>query len=265
MLKQFIGNEIGRGFAQAAFVAIVAFAVAMYARWRGVRLVREAAIALSRGFGQIVVVGLVLVVLLKGPWWTSPFLLLAMIGAAGRTSVRRSHFPGALRISLAGIGAGAGSVIIVMTVAGVIGHTVEALIPIGSMLIANAMNANALALERFRAEIDSHRGEIEAGLALGAAPDATVSSYARNALQAGLIPPVNNLRSLGIVWIPGVMTGMLLSGAPPLYASIYQFVVLGMIFASAGLTCVISTRLMSSHAFSPAGQLVLRASAQPQH
>ena len=235
--------------------------IAIVARRRGVDLLREASVALARGISQIVLVGLVLVVLLQGPWWTSPFLLAAMIGAAGKTSVRRSHFPGALRISLWAIGIGAGSIITVMTLAGVIDHTVEAMIPIGSMLIANAMNANALALDRFRSEIDSHQGEVETALALGAAPPVTVAPYVRNALQASLIPSVNNLRSLGIVWIPGVMAGMILSGSKPLYASIYQFVVLGMIFASAGLTCFLSTQLMSSHAFSPAGQLVLRASA----
>ena len=55
------------------------------------------------------------------------------------------------------------------------------------------------------------------------------------------------------------MAGMVLSGSPPLYAAIYQFVALAMIFASSGLTCLISTTLIRARAFSPAEQLILRS------
>lgn len=70
---------------------------------------------------------------------------------------------------------------------------------------------------------------------------------------------IDSLRSLGIVWIPGLMARMLLSGTRPAYAAIYQFVVLAMIFASSGLTSLMSTLLMRTHVLSPAEQLVLRA------
>ena len=143
-----------------------------------------------------------------------------------------------------------------MTLAGVIDVAPGSLIPIGSMLIANSMNANALAFDRFRAEVQSHVGEIETALSLGAAAEVTVAPYVRASLRASLIPSVDNLRSLGIVWIPGLMAGMVLSGSSPLYASIYQFVVLAMIFASAGLTCTFSTYLMHRRAFTKAEQLV---------
>ena len=78
------------------------------------------------------------------------------------------------------------------------------------------------------------------------------------ATQASLIPKIDSLRSLGIVWIPGVMAGMVLSGSDPVYAAIFQFVVVAMIFASSGLTSIVSTLLIRTHAFSPADQLILR-------
>ena len=103
-----------------------------------------------------------------------------------------------------------------MTWAGVIDTAITSLIPVGSMIIANAMNTNGLALNRFRSEVLAHAGEIETALALGAAPPSTPSrSYAESSIHASLIPAIDNLRSLGIVWIPGLMTGMLLSGAEP--------------------------------------------------
>jgi putative ABC transport system permease protein len=76
--------------------------------------------------------------------------------------------------------------------------------------------------------------------------------------EASLIPAIDSIRSLGIVWIPGLMTGMLLSGARPLYAAIYQFVVLAMVLAASGLTSLTSTMLIRSRVFSPADQLLLQ-------
>src|ERR1039458_1805962 len=131
---------------------------------------------------------------------------------------------------------------------------------VADFLCRPSMNTNGLALNRFRSEVLAHAGEIETALALGAAPEHTVASYAESSIHASLIPAIDNLRSLGIVWIPGLMTGMLLSGADPLYAAIYQFVVIAMILASSGLTSLLSTMMIRNHAFSAAEQLVLKSS-----
>jgi putative ABC transport system permease protein len=101
-------------------------------------------------------------------------------------------------------------------------------------------------------------GEIETALALGADGKSSVSPYVQVSFEASLIPAIDSLRSLGIVWIPGQMAGMLLSGARPIYAAIYQFVLLAMIFAASGLTSLISTLLIGARVMSPAEQLILR-------
>ncbi len=66
------------------------------------------------------------------------------------------------------------------------------------------------------------------------------------------------LKSLGLVWIPGVMAGMMVSGASPLYAGIYQFVIVAMILAASGITGLVATPLIRTRVFSPAAQLLLR-------
>jgi putative ABC transport system permease protein len=101
-------------------------------------------------------------------------------------------------------------------------------------------------------------GQIEAALSLGASASNTVNPYVQNAFHASLIPALDNMKSLGIVWIPGLMAGMLLSGSPPIYAAIYQFVVLAMIFSASAITCLVSTTLVRKRSFSPQEQLVLR-------
>jgi len=109
-----------------------------------------------------------------------------------------------------------------------------------------------------KADVAAHVGQIEAGLALGADPGVTVAPYLRSAVYASLLPRLDMLKSLGLVWIPGVMAGMMVSGASPVYAGIYQFVIVAMILSASGIAGLIMTLLMRAHAFSPAAQLMLR-------
>lgn len=258
MLKHLFPNQLALGFAQAAVTAVLAIAVAIIARRREIHIQLETVVALLRGLAQIVAVGFILVLMLKGPQWTSGFMLAAMVLAAGATSARRAKkMPGTFAVSFWSILIGSGSVIALMTWAGVIDGAITSIVPVGSMVIANAMNTNALALERFRSEVESHIGEIESALALGAAAEMSVSLEVQRSFSASLIPALNNLRSLGLVWIPGLMAGMVLSGSSPLYAAIYQFVVIAMIFGSSGLTSLICTSLIRKRIFTPAEQLAI--------
>ena len=259
MLNRLFTSPLQLGLAQALAAAIVAYIVVLLARQRKIHVEGEAAIALGRGLVQIIAVGSVLVIMLRAPRWTGALLLVAMIVAAGATSAKRAKsVPGAFPVSTYSIACGAGSVIAIMTWLGVIDTAITVLIPVGSMLIANAMNANSLALNRFSSDVLAHVGEIETALALGADPRDSVAPYVQASFEASLIPAIDSLRSLGIVWIPGLMAGMLLSGSRPVYAAIYQFVVLAMIFAASGFTSLVSTMLIRTHAFTPAEQLRLR-------
>jgi UDP-glucose/iron transport system permease protein len=259
MLSMIFKGPLQLGLAQAVVAALAAIMVALLARSRNIHLENDTALALLRGAVQIVAVGSILVVLLRSPRWTGGLLLAAMILAAGSISRKRAKsLPGAFKVSTCAIACGAGSVIATMTLLGVIDTAITSLIPIGSMLIANAMNTNGLTLNRFRADVLAHTGDIETALALGAAPKQSVAPYSQATFEASLIPAIDSLRSLGIVWIPGVMAGMLLSGASPFYAAIYQFVVVAMIFTASGLTSLVSTLLIQNHAFTPAEQLIIR-------
>jgi putative ABC transport system permease protein len=259
VLKAIFHGQLQLGLAQAVAAALAALTVVILAGRRGIHLEKDLAIAMVRGLAQIVAVGSILLLLLKAPSWTSTFLLSAMIVAAGATSAKRAKgMPGAFEVSTWAIGGGAGLMIAIMTLLGVIDTPITALVPIGSMMIANAMNTNGLALNRFRSDVLAHVGEIETALALGADGKTSVAPYVQVSFEASLIPAIDSLRSLGIVWIPGLMAGMLLSGARPIYAAIYQFVLLAMIFASSGLTSLVSTLLIRSRVMTPADQLILR-------
>jgi putative ABC transport system permease protein len=259
VLKTLFQGQLQLGLAQAGAAALAALLVVLLARRRGIHLEKELVVAMVRGLVQIVAVGSILLLLLGAPNWTSVFLLVAMIIAAAATSARRAKgVPQAFQVSMWAIACGAGSVIAGMVLLGVIDTPITALVPVGSMLIANAMNTNGLALNRFRADVLAHAGEIETALSLGADGKSSVRRYTQASFEASLIPAIDSLRSLGIVWIPGLMAGMLLSGARPVYAAIYQFVVLAMIFAASGLTSLTGTLLIRTRLFTPAEQLILR-------
>jgi putative ABC transport system permease protein len=93
-------------------------------------------------------------------------------------------------------------------------------VPIAGMIFANSMNTVSLAAERFESEFK--RGE-------------DYASARRTALDASLIPRINNLFAVGLVALPGMMTGQILSGVDPHIAVRYQIMVMWMIFGSGGL------------------------------
>lgn len=259
MLNQLVENQIALGLAQAAAVTVLALMVMWIARRQDIHLEREILVALARGIVQVIAAGSILVIILQGPLLVGALVLLGMIVAAAVIAKRRAdNIPDAFEVAVYGVAIGAGSVIVVMTWLGVIEQNLSSLIPVGSMVIANSMNVCALALERFRSEVESHVGLIETGLSLGAAPEDVVTPYVRVAVAASLIPRIDSMRSLGIVWIPGLMSGMILSGTDPVYAAIYQFVVIAMIFASSGLTAIVSGLLIRARIFTSAEQLVLQ-------
>jgi putative ABC transport system permease protein len=108
-------------------------------------------------------------------------------------------------------------------------------VPLGGMIFANAMNTVSLAAERFESE--RRRG--------GQVDDAR-----RAALDAALIPQINGLLAVGLVSLPGMMTGQILSGVEPLVAVRYQIMVMCMVFGSGGLGAVLYLTLVRSRAYS---------------
>ena len=95
------------------------------------------------------------------------------------------------------------------------------LIPLAGMIFANAMNCVSLAIDRLVADYTD---------------DADYDSVKNAAFQAAMIPVINSLFAVGLVTLPGMMTGQILSGVDPLIAARYQIMVMCMIFSSAGLT-----------------------------
>jgi len=117
----------------------------------------------------------------------------------------------------------------IMVALGLISTKANEFIPIGGMIIGNALNTFTLSIERFKREIDIQKDLIEAYVAVGASINQAYFEMKKQSIKASLIPTINMLQTIGLVAIPGITTGMLLAGANPLTAISYQLVIIYML------------------------------------
>lgn len=251
-----------------ALVAMLVLVAIALSRWQRLGLERGFALGAVRAVVQLVAVGYILVYLFEATrWWLVLLALAVMLGAATATATRRrpGHTTGERR-SLWGISGTAmllSSGLTLAYVTEVVLHVQpwydpRYLIPLFGMIVGNAMNGAALAAERMASEMDSRRGEVEAYLALGATPARAAAEPVRRALVAALIPSVNGLMTVGLVQLPGMMTGQILAGQSPLLAVRYQIVVAFMLAGATAMTSVMVVLWYRRTFFTPASQLAMR-------
>jgi putative ABC transport system permease protein len=131
------------------------------------------------------------------------------------------------------------------------------LIPLAGIVLGNSMNGAAIAGERLVSSISSSRLEIETHLSLGATPQQAVTAYRKDAVRAGLIPTLNQMMVVGVVTLPGMITGQLLSGVKPLEAASYQILIMLMLAFTNLITTVLVTQGLTRQFFNTQAQLQL--------
>jgi putative ABC transport system permease protein len=120
------------------------------------------------------------------------------------------------------------------------------LIPLVGMILGNALTGISLSLDRCLAELDEGRALVEAHLAMGASRWEAARPVARDALRTGLIPLLNSMNVVGLVTVPGMMTGQLLGGTPPALAARYQILIMFLVAAATALGAGLAV-LLSLH------------------
>lgn len=214
-----------------------------------------------RTFVQLTLVGYVLVYVFN---YNNVWLVLAMITLmtfiASRTAVKRSahvpNYPHMLAfLSLLASTYLVGSIVTILIIAPSPWYSPRIAIPIFGMILGNSMNGIALSLDRLYSEARSRSGEIEALLTFGATPWEAIRPCVIEAIRAGMTPTINSLMVVGIVSLPGMMTGQILSGTDPHEAARYQIVVMLMIAAAVAIGCLILVGLSYKKLFNKHGAL----------
>lgn len=232
---------------------------------------RQLLIAALRSILQLLLLGLVLKALFAQQ---SPLLIgalaLFMLGVAGYEVMARQQrrFRGGW-----GIGIGTLSMFIssfsitLLALHWVVQvkpwYTPQYLIPLLGMLLGNTMSGMAIALDNLTLNAWQQRGVIEARLILGQRWEQAIGEIRRNALRSGLIPIINAMAAAGVVSLPGMMTGQILSGSPPLEAAKYQIMILLLIAVGTGLGAIVAVWIGSRRLFDSRQRLRLERLSKP--
>jgi len=116
--------------------------------------------------------------------------------------------------------------------------TAQYIIPISGMMIGNSMILSVLFLNRFTSEISSHQNEIELILSLGGTPKQAIRRQLMNAIKASMIPTIESQKTIGLVQLPGMMSGQIIGGADPIQAVQFQLLIIFALLTAATLSSI---------------------------
>ncbi|MCD6384091.1 MAG: iron export ABC transporter permease subunit FetB [Thermoplasmata archaeon] len=241
-----------------ALVAVLIVIATLLLRIKRIGMEKEYLYALLKGGVQIFALAIFLTYLFSSPIWYLLIwiLLLAMVVVGGRTSAKRATgLPKAESVTTPSILAGAVTVITILVLSGAMPLAPQFIIPLSGMVFGNSMTICSLTVERFLREMKLGRERIETALSLGIPSRMAMESYGREAVKAAIMPTVDRLKTLGVIFIPGAMTGLLMAGTDPIVAAEYQMIVYFMITGGGVITSLTAVYLLRKRVFTEAEQL----------
>jgi len=240
--------------ALALVLVVVALGVSW---WRRVGLESDLAVATVRSFVQLLAVGYVLDFVFRDHGAFTVVVLAVMVGTATLTSAARAAgVPGARPIAAASIAVAAAGTLGVLLALRIVHASPRVVIPLGSMIISSAMNTTSLVMSRLRQDLAVNRREVEARLSLGQPSREAARPWQRVALRTGMLPTVDQTKVVGLVALPGAMTGMILAGASPLAAIRLQLLVMYMLLGGNAFAALVAGELTLRRLFTPDHQLI---------
>jgi putative ABC transport system permease protein len=217
---------------------------------RGIKREKQILIATTRMTVQLTLMGYVLMFVFNNPsWWITSLMIIIMISFAIYNSIKRvkSNMSKELQCIIAfsmifgALLTATFFIIIVLQVRP--WFNPQYFIPISGMIIGNSMTGIALGANKLCSDMEDKHVEIENSLMLGATPVAATKEIVNNAFDSAILPTMNNMLTMGIVSLPGMMTGQILSGTFPLTAIKYQIGIMLAILGSTAITTVLFVTL----------------------
>ena len=217
---------------------------------RGIKREKQILIATTRMTVQLTLMGYVLMFVFNNPsWWLTSFMILIMISFAIYNSIKRvkvnmsKELQRIIAFSMI-FGALLTATFFILIVLNVRPwFNPQYFIPISGMIIGNSMTGIALGANKLCSDMEDKRVEIENSLMLGASTVVATKEIVNNAFDSAILPTMNNMLTMGIVSLPGMMTGQILSGTFPLTAIKYQIGIMLAILGSTAITTVLFVTL----------------------
>lgn len=228
----------------AASLLLVAIAVAL-SQYEHLGLSRSILWASFRAIAQMLIIGAALGLVLSddAPIVLSWVWVVAMVTIGAATVASRARdVPGTFRVAWIALGAAEAVSLGVLFGFGIFPLEARTIVPSAGMLLGNAIGATVLATRRTLIEVREHRDEIEVRLSLGMTGRSALRPHLAEAMRTSIGPQIEQTKIVGIIALPGTMTGLLLAGVDPLQAVLTQTVVMFLILGSVAVSSVLVGR-----------------------
>jgi len=225
-----------------ALVALLLVAVVANVVFRH-GLARQSVVAGLRAAAQLTAAAAVISVVV-GSLWLSALALFGMFAMAVLTTCRRIDSPGSWPWATAAMAAGVVPVLAILLLSGTIPFQGIALIPVVGIVLGNTMTVHTLVGRRAFAALREERGQYEAGLSLGMVPDQAIDEIIARRVPEGLVPSLDQVKTSGVVTLPGAFIGVMLGGGSAVQAATAQVLVLFAIMATQSVTAGVEARLI---------------------
>lgn len=206
-------------------------------------LARQSFVAGLRAAAQLTLAAAIITAVV-GSIWLSVVALLGMFTMAVITTCRRLDSPGAWPWATAAMAAGVVPVLTILLLSRTIPFTGIALIPVVGIILGNTMTVHTLVGRRAFAALREERGQYEAGLSLGLLPDQAIDEIIARRVPEGLVPSIDQVKTSGVVTLPGAFIGVMLGGGSAVQAATAQVLVLFAIMATQSVTAGVEARLI---------------------
>ncbi|KAJ9554946.1 hypothetical protein OSB04_009560 [Centaurea solstitialis] len=179
-----------------------------------------------------------------------------MVSVAGYTAGQRAkHVPHGKYIAGASILVGTAITMFLLVLLNVFPFTPQYIIPVAGMMVGNAMTVTGVTMKRLRDDIRTQMSLVETALALGATPRQATLEQVKRSLVIALSPVIDNTKTVGLISLPGAMTGLIMGGASPVEAIQLQIVVMNMLIGASTMSSIMSTYFCWPNFFTKAYQL----------
>ena len=222
------------------------------------KLEKDVVVGVIRAIVQLVIVGYILEFVFgyKNPIFTTLLLLFMIFNAAHNATKRGAKVRNKLVISFLSITVGVAVTLPVLILSKTIQYEPYQIIPVSGMIIGNAMIALGLCYNQLSSDFKNKRDEIETKLSLGADILPSSIEVIHVSIKTGMIPTIDSAKTLGIVSLPGMMTGLILAGASLLEAIKYQIMVTFMLLSTTSISSFIACYLSYRSFFNKRKQLL---------
>jgi putative ABC transport system permease protein len=230
------------GWSGLAVSFLLVMVAALLSVWRHLGLETTIIWASIRAIVQLLAVGGALELLLRPETsiaWSFLWVAGMVVFAAVTVQRRAREVPQLFVLALSAFGFAAVVVLGVLFGLGVFTLDARTLIPLAGLMIGNSMTATVLVARRVFEELRDKRDEVEARLALGQTSWDAAAPYVRHSLRTALIPQIETTKAVGLVFLPGAMTGLILAGVDPVDAVLVQAAVMYVVLASVSTTTTV--------------------------